>query len=167
MLIADVAQCTDDEIINDGIRLRQPVSPHLAAQNAGVRIDLRTLQAPADKCLLVEGAGGVLVPINETDLMINLIAQVNLPVLVVARSTLGTINHTLLTLEALRARKLPMAGVMMTGEPNAANRQAIEHYGKVSVIGEMPPLDPLNSATLKAWTQAHLDPDSRLMEHLR
>ncbi len=162
-----LAQCADAGILDHGIRLREPVSPHLAAQKAGVRIDLRAIQAPNGKSLIVEGAGGVLVPVNERDLMIHLILRLQLPALIVARSTLGTINHTLLTLEALRARSLPIAGVMLIGEPNADNRRAIEQYGKVPVIGEMPLLHPLNSFTLSAWAQTSLDPQDQLLEFLR
>jgi dethiobiotin synthetase len=86
---------------------------------------------------------------------------------VVARSGLGTINHTLLTLEALQTRWLRVAGVMMIGEPNGENRAAIEQYGRVPVIAEMPVLSPLDAATMAAWSAAHLDPQGRLLEFLR
>jgi len=76
-----------------------------------------------------------------------------LPVMVAARSTLGTINHTLLTIEALRARFLKIAGVVMIGDRNADNRAAIEHYGNVAVIAEMPRFDPLTPESLRAWAQ--------------
>jgi dethiobiotin synthetase len=85
-------------------------------------------------------------------------------VLVVARSGLGTINHTLLTLEALQARRLRVAGVMMIGEPNADNRAAIEQYGHATVVAEMPFLTPLDPGLLAAWSVTHLDPQGRLLE---
>jgi malonyl-CoA O-methyltransferase len=106
---------------------------------------------------IVEGAGGLLVPINETQMMADWIGCLALPVLVVARSGLGTINHTLLTLEALRSRSLRIAGVMMIGEPNADNRAAIEQYGHVPVVAEMPFLTPLDAGLLAAWSVTHLD----------
>jgi malonyl-CoA O-methyltransferase len=90
-----------------------------------------------------------------------------LPVVIVARSSLGTINHTLLTLEALRRRMERVAGVIMVGEPNADNREAIEKFGDVRVLAEMPPLDPLDPATLAAWSVAHLDPAGVLLQYLR
>jgi dethiobiotin synthase len=153
-----------------GIRLPRPVSPHLAARWSGIRISLDDLKLPsADEAIrwIVEGAGGALVPLNDTDLMADLMGSLALPVLIVARSELGTINHTLLTLEALRARKLCVAGVVMVGELNRDNREAIEHYGRVSVLGEMPLLDPLDTATVRQWATTKLDPEGHLLEFLR
>jgi dethiobiotin synthetase len=80
----------------------------------------------------------------------------------VARTGLGTINHTLLTIEAMRARSIEVAGVMMVGEPNAENRFAIEQYGRVPVVGDLPLLDPLTPAALGAWATANLDVHHRL-----
>src|SRR5258708_24462112 len=131
--------CTEQEIFAQGVRLPKPVSPHLAARWAGERIDLRTLEAirtDDGSAWIVEGAGGLLVPINDSQTMADWIGLLGLPVVVAARSVLGTINHTLLTLEALRSRSLRIAGVLMIGEPNADNREAIEHYGCLPVIGE-------------------------------
>ena len=154
--------CSEDELFDQGARLPKPVSPHLAAQWAGQRIDLAELRAligndDVDTTWIVEGAGGLLVPINESQTMADWIARLALPVLVVARSGLGTINHTLLTLEALQARSLRVVGVMMIGEPNADNRAAIEKYGHVPVVAEMPFLTPLDSGLLAAWSVTHLD----------
>ena len=162
--------CSDDEFFDQGVRLPKPVSPHLAAHWAGQRIDLaelRRLAGDDDATWIVEGAGGLLVPVNESQTMADWIADLALPVLVVARTSLGTINHTLLTLEALRARRLPVAGVMMIGEPNADNRAAIEQYGHVPVLAEMPFLAPLDAGLLATWSVAHLDPHGRLLEFLR
>ena len=152
--------CSAEEIFDQGVRLPKPVSPHLAAQWAGQRIDLVELRGLVgdhdDTTWIVEGAGGLLVPVNETQTMADWIVYLALPVLVVARSGLGTINHTLLTLEALQARSLRVAGVMMMGEPNADNRAAIEKYGHVRVVAEMPFLTPLNPGLLAAWSVTHL-----------
>jgi dethiobiotin synthetase len=104
----------------------------------------------ADRFWIVEGAGGVLVPLNARELMIDLIGRLQLPVIVAARSGLGTINHTTLTLEALRSRQIAVAGVIMIGEPNAENRAAIERYARVRVLGELPILQPLDCDTLRA-----------------
>lgn len=157
-----LGQCNDAEICGEGIRLPQPVSPHLAAALQGVEIQLSDILAPAasaneDRAWIVEGAGGVLVPLNAAHLMVDLIVTLDLPVLIVARSSLGTINHTLLTLEALRGRGQKIAGVVMVGEPDFENRRAIEQYGKVPVIGEMPHLSPLSSKTLADWARHDLD----------
>lgn len=154
--------CSDEELFDKGVRLPKPVSPHLAAQWAGQRIDLGALRGlvgndDGGTTWIVEGAGGLLVPVNETQTMADWISHLALPVLVVARSGLGTINHTLLTLEGLHARSLRIAGVMMIGEPNADNRAAIEQYGHVPVVVEMPFLRPLDPGLLAAWSVTHLD----------
>jgi dethiobiotin synthetase len=160
----------------EGIRLPRPVSPHLAAKWCGRRIALEELRLPADELAqgvtrvshwIVEGAGGLLVPLNERDLMADLMQALALPVIVVTRTALGTINHTLLTLEALRSRDLNVAGVVMVGDPNADNREAIEHYGGVVVLGEMPRLEPLDARSLADWAAAELDPHGHLSEFLR
>jgi len=162
--------CADEEVFGQGVRLPKPVSPHLAARWAGRRIDLAELRGMlprSDTSWIVEGAGGALAPVNETQTMADWMACLALPVLIVARSGLGTINHTLLTLEALRTRRLRVAGVVMIGEPNPENRAAIEQYGSVPVLGELPVLTPLDPGLLGAWSISHLDPQALLLEFLR
>ena len=104
---------------------------------------------PPSRNLIIEGAGGVLVPINDTHLMIDLIKKLGAPVILVARTTLGTINHTLLSLEALRSRNIEVAGVIMNGENNIQNSNAIEVYGRTSVLAKFPKLDSVSMNTLK------------------
>jgi dethiobiotin synthase len=136
------------------------VSPHLAARQAGVRIDLAKLNLPADfgnAPVIVEGAGGVFVPINETDLMVDVIRRLVLPVLLAARSSLGTINHTTLSLQALRGAGVAVAGVVIIGAPNSENRAAIEEYGKVQVVGEIPWLAEMNRGVLLEIFAARFD----------
>ena len=166
-----LSSASDSEIYAHGIRLRGAVSPHLAARwnNQVIRIaDLRKLlpdpKSFSNTCWIIEGAGGLLVPLNDSELMVDWIAALGFPVLIAARSALGTINHTLLTLEALRQRSLPIAGVVMIGEPNSDNRAAIEHYGKIPVLGEMPRFDRLDSVSLAQWANHALDPESRLLK---
>lgn len=153
--------------LDGGVRLPRPLSPHLAARYAGQTIALASVVSIADaqslnERFIVEGAGGVLVPINESTLMVDLMVALNLPVLVVARSTLGTINHTLLTVEALRARRLTIAGVVMNGPPNDDNREAIERYGDVHVLGQVPSFDHVGPDTV-ARMASLIDPDSHLL----
>ena len=159
------------EVLDAGVRLPEPVSPHLAAELAGATIDPAAVAASGPRAegagrWIVEGAGGVLVPLNGADLMVDLLGLLGLPALVVARSALGTINHTLLTLEALRARALTVAGVVMVGEANRPNRDAVERYGQVAVVGEMPRFAPVSAAALADWAPRGLDPDARLEEWL-
>jgi dethiobiotin synthetase len=106
---------------------------------------------------IIEGAGGVLVPINERETMADLMEALDLPVVVAARSSLGTINHTCMTIEVLRRRMLRVAGIVMVGEPNDENRLAIEKYGAAEVIGQMPRFDPLTPAALTQWASTELD----------
>lgn len=128
--------CGGDEIVREGVRLERPLSPHLSARLAGVTIEIDNLLTifERERPNVVEGAGGVLVPLNERELMIELIAALRLPAVIAARTALGTINHTLLTIEALRRRDIEIAGVVMCGEPNDENRRAIETYGNVRVV---------------------------------
>jgi len=144
-----------DRFLNEGVRLPRPLSPHLSAALAHTAISMAPLMDLAwsrndTTHWIVEGAGGVLVPLNEHDLMIDLIMVLGLPVVIAARSGLGTINHTLLTVEALRARAIPIAGIVMVGDPNPDNRVAIETRGHVTVVGEMPTLAPLTPDALQA-----------------
>jgi len=131
--------------------LRAPLSPHEAARREGVQIAMGSFALPDCKRLVVEGAGGVMVPLNDKHLMIDLIAELALPVLVVARSELGTINHTLLTLQQLRQRDCSILGVVVNGPANEANCRAIAEYGKVRVLAEIDQrvdLSPANTAAL-------------------
>ena len=162
--------CPEHEIFSGGVRLPKPLSPHLAAKMCGrtVAVDeLLRLTAGQSEAMrwVVEGAGGALVPLNDTELMTDLMRGLGLPALVVARSALGTINHTLLTLEALRSRSLRVAGVVLVGEKNLDNREAIEQFGAVSVLGEMPRFDQITRADLAAWAMAELDPHNGLREY--
>ncbi len=127
-----------------------PLSPHAAAALAGVEIDLAGITLPSwDGPLIVEGAGGVMVPVNSHAFMLDLMRQLALPVLVVARSGLGTINHTLLTVEKLENAGIGVLGVVMNGPLNPGNRRAIENYGKVPVVGETGPLAEITPSVLK------------------
>jgi dethiobiotin synthetase len=128
-----------------------PVSPHLAARDADVPITLDSIElpaAPGDRRWIVEGAGGVMVPLNERDLMLDLMRHLGLPVVVASRTALGTINHTLLTLAALRNAHLDVRGVVLIGNENIENRRAIEHYGNIRVIGHIPFLERIHRAAL-------------------
>jgi dethiobiotin synthetase len=141
-------------------RFDPPVSPHLASREEGVRISLDAFEfpeAPAGRRWIVEGAGGVMVPLNERELMRDLMKRIGFPVIVAARTALGTINHTLLTLAALREARLPICGVVLIGEENIENRRAIEHYGNIRVIGHIPMLNKINRAALLDVHEKHFD----------
>jgi dethiobiotin synthetase len=154
------AEALEERLPPERYRFNPPVSPHLASRAAGVRIDLDEFEfpvAPPGRKWIVEGAGGVMVPLNERDLMRDLMKRIGLPVLVAARTTLGTINHTLLTLAALREERLPICGVVLIGEENIENRCAIEHYGNVRVVGRIPLLKQIHRTALLEVYEKHFD----------
>jgi malonyl-CoA O-methyltransferase len=129
---------------------RAPLSPEAAAALDGATVALTDFDLPADpRPIVVEGAGGVLVPLNAEHLMVDLMVRLALPVVLVAATGLGTINHTLLSLAALRARHLAVAGVVLSGPDHPGNRDAIARHGQVRVLHSLPVLDPLTPASLR------------------
>ena len=169
-VVRELGDCSEAEIFTEGIRLPRPLSPHLAARLAGETIAIEDLETMAsrlskDRAWMIEGAGGVLVPLNDSELMTDWMARLGLPVVVTARSGLGTINHTLLTLEALRARSLRVTGVVMVGKRNVENRRAIERYGDTVVLGEMPVFGELTASEVGSWAAASLDLEGKLLRN--
>ena len=138
-------------IVPEAYRLTTPASPHLAARIDGIEVRLDKLSLPqVDGPLVVEGAGGVLVPVSETLLMADLFAHWQLPVILCARTALGTINHSLLSIEALRSRGVPLAGIAFIGDLHEENERIIPQLAKVPSLGRLPRLDPLDASSLKA-----------------
>jgi dethiobiotin synthase len=164
--------CDESELFTPGIRLHRPLAPYLSAELSGTRISIPDLAAsiadePETARWVAEGAGGTLVPINDKEFMVDLMTHLGMPVLVVARTGLGTINHTLMTLEVLRTRTLNVAGVVMVGEPNPNNREAIEKWGDVTVVAEMPAFPKLNARTLSGWATLDFDQKGQLASFFR
>jgi malonyl-ACP O-methyltransferase BioC/dethiobiotin synthase len=152
--VADLAGLGPERLHAPAYAFDPPVSPHLAAAAAGTRIGLEDFRLPtSDRPIVVEGAGGALVPLNESASMLDLIARLGLPVVVVAADRLGAINHTLLTLETLRARGLQVLGVVLTGGPFGDNRAAIERHGRVRILAELPTAERLDAARIAAWSE--------------
>lgn len=150
-IVRQLAELSPDRILPEAYVLPEPIAPHEAARRAGVAIEMQKLvPPPCDRPLVVEGAGGVLVPLNDHAFMIDLARELDLPVILVTRSTLGTINHTLLSLEAIRRRGLHLAGVVVNGPETPHNRAAIERYGRAEIIAEIPWLDSMTPEALKA-----------------
>jgi dethiobiotin synthetase len=145
---ASVANLTLAKIWPENFIYKTPLSPHLSARIENKEIDVNKIILPKTKNLIVEGAGGVMTPINAKYLMIDLINMIGLPTIVVASSKLGTINHTLLTLQALKTKAIEVLGVIVSGQKNADNCQAIEYYGKTKVLAQLPHLAQINTASL-------------------
>ena len=158
MSVATLTGLGPDRILPEAWRLVTPASPHHAARLDGVHIDAPALTPPpCDRPLVIEGAGGVLVPLNPTTVYADVFARWGLPVVVCATTALGTINHTLLTLEALRARDIPVLGVAFIGDAMDSSETVIADLGKVRRLGRLPWLDPLTRAGLAEAFAANFD----------
>ena len=156
--VAALSGLPPSHILPEAYRLTTPASPHLAARIDGIEITAERLALPkVDGTLVVEGAGGLMVPVSESLLMIDLFALWGLPVILCARTGLGTINHSLLSIEALRTRAIPIAGIAFIGAAHAENERIIPLLGKVRSLGRLPYIDPLDAGTLKtAFTSINL-----------
>lgn len=148
--VARLAGLMPDRIVPEAWRLATPCSPHRAAEIDGVTIDPDALRIPAvPGALVIEGAGGVMVPVTRTLTFAHVFARWGLPVVLVARTALGTINHSLLSIEALRARGVPIHGVAFIGDANEDSEATIAQMGKVNRLGRLPLLDPLTPGSLR------------------
>ncbi|VXC78075.1 dethiobiotin synthase [Sphingomonas sp. 8AM] len=145
------------KVVPEAYRLNTPCSPHRAAEIDGVTIDPARLALPGDGPLVVEGAGGVLVPLTRAWSFGDQAAAWGQPVVLVARTALGTINHSLLSIEALRARGVPLLGVAFIGDAVEDSEAVIAEIGKVRRLGRLPRLADLNAVTLAAAFAAHFD----------
>lgn len=135
-----VNRWTKNSTVGESYVLGQPISPNLAAEAEGIQIDLEKIISNYDELsgtLIVEGAGGVLVPINEKYFIIDLIERLHLPTIVVTSPRLGTINHTLLTFEALQARQIPIKGYITIGEPSPAVDAIILKHSNSKNLGKV------------------------------
>ncbi|TCP72586.1 dethiobiotin synthase [Sphingomonas sp. PP-CE-1G-424] len=147
-----------DRVLPEAYRLTTPCSPHLAAEIDRVTIDPGRLALPeVDGPLVVEGAGGVMVPVTRDLIFADLFARWNKPVVLVARTGLGTINHSLLSIEALRSRSVPILGIAFVGDAVEDSEATIATLGKVRRLGRLPRLDPLNAANLVETFAANFD----------
>ncbi len=149
-----LALVSADRIIPEVYRLTMPASPHLAAERDGIEIDVDGLAvlpaAGGADPLIIEGAGGLMVPLTGKHLQIDLFVRWGLPVVLCASTRLGTINHSLLSIEALRRRGIPLHGVAFVGDEQADSERTIVEMGGVRRLGRLPHLDRLEAATLRA-----------------
>lgn len=149
--VAALSGLPADRILPEAYRLQTPCSPHRAAEIDGVTIDPARLALPAcDRPLVVEGAGGVLVPLTRDLVYADMFARWGLPTVLVARTVLGTINHSLLSIEALRSRGVPILGIAFVGDANADSEATIAAIGGVRRLGRLPILADLTREKLAA-----------------
>ena len=147
--VAALSGLPDNRILPEASRLTTPCSPHRAAQFDGVTIEDAPLALPEYRPLVVEGAGGALVPLRDDLTVADQMARWGLPAIVVARTTLGTINHTLMTIEVLKARAVPIHGIAFIGEANADSEATICRIGAVRRLGRLPFINPLDRESLR------------------
>jgi dethiobiotin synthetase len=120
-------------------RLAQPFSPHKSAAIDGIEIDMQQFTIPqTNNTLIIEGAGGLMVPLNDQFLVIDLIKQLNVEVILVSQNYLGSINHTLLSIQALQQQQIPIAGIIFNGDANANTEDYILNYTGVKLLGKTP-----------------------------
>ncbi|HEY8063410.1 MAG TPA: dethiobiotin synthase [Methylosinus sp.] len=155
MTVARLSGLAAAKLLPEAYRLTTPASPHLAARIDGVTIDVDRLAPPDRAPLVVETAGGVMTPLTEAVSTIDLLARWRLPVILCARTTLGTINHSLLSLEALRRREIPIVGVVFVGEENEDTQRIIAKLSGARALGRLPFVSPLTAETLAATFAAH------------
>jgi len=161
--VARLSGLPRDRILPERYRLKTPASPHLAAELDGIAIDPASLVPPRlARPLVVEGAGGLMVPLTRDLLTIDLFARWRAPLVLCARTSLGTINHTLLSIEAIRARGIPLVGVAFLGDENADSERTIAAFGRTRRLGRLPRLADLGAPALKAAFAAHFAVDDFL-----
>ena len=144
-----VAELAGVEIVPETYRLKLPASPHQAAADEGITINPDML-VPPDGPVVIEGAGGLMVPLTRTMLFLDVFARWRIPLILCARTRLGTINHTLLSIEAVRARNIPLHGIAFIGDANPESEKIITEIGQVKRLGRLPVVEPLTAARLKA-----------------
>ena len=145
--------CSDAQILPTNFCYDLPASPDQAAEKEGIELHIENFTLPLEERLVVEGAGGLWVPINARHNMCDLIQQLDLPVILVSRSGLGTLNHTMLSLEYLDKRNIPCKGIILNGKEHLENRRYLEK--QIPVLGWVPPLEQLNLVTFNHVIQNH------------
>lgn len=164
-MVKTLSELDEAHFIPERYLLSEPLSPHLAAEIDGVIIDSENLKLPCDmdfNPLIIELAGGLMVPLNRQMLFIDVVKQWmqdGSEVILCAKNTLGTINHTLLSIEALQNRGIPILGIIFTGDGPQDNIKTIAEFSNVRVLGQIPKLDTLNKTTLRKAFYDNFDVD--------
>ena len=157
--VSEILNLPKERIIPEIYKFQAAVSPHWAAEKETKWVDPQLLTIPTTtKSLVIETAGGLMVPINRDCLQINLIQRWGFPVILVARSGLGTLNHTLLSIEALKKREIHILGIVINGSFHEDNPRTLEQISKIPVIAQLPLLSEISTDTLKQqWINNKLD----------
>ena len=138
----------------EAYRLNQPMSPHAAAERDGIEIDIASIKMPhTDNHLVIEGAGGLLVPLNDNETILNLIEILNCEVILVSRHYLGSINHTLMSIELLKQRNIRIKGILFNGKENKDTESIITKMSGIEFLGRIDELDNLNKSVINSIAQ--------------
>ena len=148
-----------EKILKEAYIFEKPVSPHWAAEIDGKKIDINLLNLPKiDGSIVIETAGGLMVPITRNFLQIDQIRKWDLPVIIVCRSSLGTLNHTLLTIEALKKRNIKILGLIVNGEKHLDNPKTLQEFSKLPIIAEFPRLNNVDTNNLdRLWQELNIE----------
>jgi len=148
-----------EKILKEAYIFEKPVSPHWAAEIDGKKIDINLLNLPKiDGSIVIETAGGLMVPITRDFLQIDQIQKWNLPVIIVCRSSLGTLNHTLLSIEALKKRNIKILGLIINGEKHLDNPKTLMEFSKLPIIAEFPRLNNIDKNNLdRLWKELNIE----------
>lgn len=162
--VQNLTQLPHERFFPEKYILTEPLSPHRSAELDGVEIDVKALSdpknipLPEDDCaLIIEGAGGLMVPLSRDNLLINLFQKWQIPVVLCTRTSLGTLNHTLLSLEALWARDIPIKGIVFIGDENEDNMKTVADFSKEKILGRLPLMEDLDDTMLRLNFANHFD----------
>ena len=154
LFIKQMTQVSEGQIWESSYLLTQPLSPHTAAEIDGLRISLNEIKLPATaRPLIVELAGGILVPLNEKDTNLDLIKQLGFPVVLVSKNYLGSINHTLLSYEILKAHQIPIAGIVFNGPANPSGEKFILNHTGLKVLLRVPELNKIDLEIIQEYAK--------------
>ena len=154
LFINHMTEVAEGNIWDSSYVLTQPLSPHTAAEIDGLRISLDEITVPTtDRPLIVELAGGIMVPLNESETNLELMEKIGLPVVLVSKNYLGSINHTLLTFELLKARNIPMAGIVFNGPANPSGEKFILNHTGLKVLLRVPELTKIDPEIIQEYAQ--------------
>ena len=153
--------------LSERYKFKAPVSPHWAAEQESGLIEPSNLKLPdLDELIIIETAGGLMVPLNRDWLQIDQLKVWAAPIILVARTGLGTLNHTLLSLEALRNRNLDVLGIVLNGPPHKDNPKTLEQFGDTTILASLPIFDEVNAKVLsEEWNKQQLD--QKLKKYIR
>jgi dethiobiotin synthetase len=137
-------------IHKEAFKLNRPLSPHLSAKLDDIELGIEKLQAPlTNNSLIIEGAGGLMVPLNDKELMLDYIQSLGFEVILVSQNYLGSINHTLLSIEILKVRNITVKGIIFNGNSNEETERYITQYSNLSVLGHIPHLESVDKESVK------------------